>query len=111
MRTNPTPFSTLREPWLLRESPTSHPAFYPLSPLTRVAVFGSFMGGYHVLQELLFGPLAGRVQVVGVASDDPTQPFTHPNVRLWHYPHSRDDETTGAVVGQINGIAVYALAQ
>jgi methionyl-tRNA formyltransferase len=61
-------------------------------PKTRVAVFGSFMGGYHVLQELLFGPLAPRVQVVGVASDDPTQAFTHAHVRLWKYPHHREDE-------------------
>jgi type IV secretory pathway VirB2 component (pilin) len=30
------------------------------------------MGGYHVLRELLLGPLARRVVVVGVATDDPT---------------------------------------
>ena len=48
---------------------------------TRVALFGSFLGGYHVLQELLFGELARRITVTGVASDDPTQPFTHPHVR------------------------------
>ena len=62
------------------------------SPITRVAVFGSFMGGYHVLKELLSGELAGRVQITGVATDDPTQAFTHASVRLWKYPHSRDDE-------------------
>jgi len=39
---------------------------------THVVVFGSFMGGYHVLRELLLGPLARRVVVVGVATDDPT---------------------------------------
>ncbi len=50
------------------------------------------MGGYHVLQELLFGPLAKRVLVAGVATDDPTQPFTHADVRLWKYPHTRQDE-------------------
>ena len=59
---------------------------------TRVAVFGSFMGGYHVLKELLLGPLADRLDVVGVATDDPTQTFTHASVRLWHYPHRREDE-------------------
>ena len=59
---------------------------------TRVAVFGSFIGGYHVLRELLLGPLANRAIVVGVATDDPTQAFTHPNVRLWKYPHDREDE-------------------
>jgi len=62
------------------------------APRTRVAVFGSFMGGYHVLQELLAGDLADRVLVVGVASDDPSQPFTHADVRLWKYPHARDEE-------------------
>lgn len=61
--------------------------------LARVAVFGSFMGGYHVLSELLFGDLADRVEVVGVATDDPTQPFTNAKVRLWKYPHAPDDET------------------
>jgi methionyl-tRNA formyltransferase len=58
----------------------------------RVAVFGSFMGGYHVLRELLFGELAARIEVVGVATDDPNQPFTNAKVRLWKYPHTTDDE-------------------
>jgi methionyl-tRNA formyltransferase len=80
-----------RESWVLRETPPIYHATAP-PPKIRVAVFGSFMGGYHVLQELLFGPLASHLTVVGVATDDPTQPFTHPNVRLWHYPHTRDDE-------------------
>jgi methionyl-tRNA formyltransferase len=61
-------------------------------PKMRVAVFGSFMGGYHVLKELMFGEFAQRVIVTGVATDDPTQPFKHPNVRLWKYSHTRDDE-------------------
>src|SRR3954469_9334518 len=59
----------------------------------RVAVFGSFMGGFHVLNELLNGELADQVEVVGVATDDPTQPFTNPKVRLWKYPHTQEDET------------------
>jgi methionyl-tRNA formyltransferase len=79
--------------------PVAQPPFqhHPLprltsSPKTRVAVFGSFLGGYHVLQELLSGKLTDKVRVVGVATDDPTQEFTHPQKRLWKYPHSRDDE-------------------
>src|SRR5690348_3187309 len=59
----------------------------------RIAVFGSFMGGYHVLTELLFGELAERIEVVGVATDDPAQPYTNAEVRLWKYPHAPDDET------------------
>ena len=61
-------------------------------PKARIALFGSFLGGYHVLRELLSGELAERVRVTGVATDDPTQPFTHPTVRLWKYPHTRQDE-------------------
>ncbi len=60
--------------------------------LARVAVFGSFMGGIHVLSELMFGELADRVTVVGVVTDDPTQPYSNAKVRLWKYPHTSDDE-------------------
>ena len=86
---NPVPSSALSGANQLRPPCNLPPA---PEPRTRVAVFGSFMGGYHVLRELLFGPLSSRVVVVGVATDDPTQPFTHPKVRLWQYPHTRDDE-------------------
>jgi methionyl-tRNA formyltransferase len=58
----------------------------------RIVVFGSFMGGFHVLNELLFGELADRVNVVGIATDDPAQPFTNAKVRLWKFPHTHDDE-------------------
>ncbi|MGE3311139.1 MAG: formyltransferase family protein [Limisphaerales bacterium] len=87
MKTHP-----LHEP---RAHLASLPADPPISPdgeRPRVAVFGSFLGGFHVLRQLLIGPLAARVQVVGVATDDPRRAYTHPNVRLWKYPHSRDDE-------------------
>lgn len=50
------------------------------------------MGGYHVLRELLSCDLADQVRVVGVATDDPTQAFTHASVRLWKYPHTREEE-------------------
>jgi methionyl-tRNA formyltransferase len=59
----------------------------------RVVVLGSFMGGYHVLSELIFGELSSRVQVVGIATDDPTQPYTNAKVRLWRHPHMPEDET------------------
>jgi len=59
----------------------------------RVVVLGSFLGGYHVLSELTFGELSNRVQVVGIATDDPTQPYTNAKVRLWRHPHTKDDET------------------
>jgi methionyl-tRNA formyltransferase len=67
---------------------TKHPQ-YP----ARVVVFGSFLGGYHVLSELLFGELSDDVQVVGIATDDPAQPYTNARGRLWKYPHTPKDET------------------
>ena len=74
---------------------------------TRVAVFGSFVGGYHVLRELFLGPLAHRIAVVGVASDDPTQAFTHAGVRLWKYPHDRDDEVIVPRFAREHGLLVF----
>ena len=100
------PTSVARVPWLLRESPPICPWPGP-PPKTRVALLGSFMGGYHVLQELLFGPLARRVTVVGVATDDTSQPFTHPSVRLWHYPHTRDDELLVPRFAAEQGLPVF----
>jgi methionyl-tRNA formyltransferase len=76
-------------------------------PKIRVAVFGSFMGGYHVLQELLLGPLAERVSVVGVATDDPTQPFIHADRRLWKYPHLPEEETMTPHFAQEHSLPVF----
>lgn len=73
----------------------------------RVAVFGSFMGGFHVLQELLFGELAYRVTVVGVATDDPTQPFTNARVRLWKYPHTHEDEMLVRRLAALHNIPIF----
>lgn len=76
-------------------------------PRTRVALFGSFHGGHHVLKELLHGELAARVQVVGVASDDPTQAFTHAKVRLWKYPHTREEEVMVPRYAIEHGLPVF----
>ena len=86
--------------------------FSPLAPATapakiRVAVLGSFLGGYHVLQELLTGDLAQRVTVTGVATDDPTQPFIHAEKRLWQYPHDREDELLVPRFARAHGLPVF----
>lgn len=73
-----------------------------------MAIFGSFMGGYHVLRELLLGPLAERAAVVGVATDDPTQPFIHADRRLWKYPHLPEEETMTPRFAREHGLPVYA---
>ncbi|MGE3312927.1 MAG: formyltransferase family protein [Limisphaerales bacterium] len=87
MKTHP-----LHEPRAHLASLPAGPAIPPNGERIRVAVFGSFLGGFHVLRGLLIGPLATRVEVVGVATDNPRRVYTHPKVRLWKYPHSRDDE-------------------
>ena len=73
----------------------------------RIAVFGSFYGGYHVLRELLRPPLADQVTVVGVATDDITQPFVHANVRLWKYPHTRAEELLVPNFASEHALPVY----
>ena len=83
--------SKVREHWFLCETPSPYDAQAPPEK-TRVAVFGSFLGGSHVLQEPLSGELAHKVRVVGIATDDRTQTFAHAEKRLWKYPHTRDDE-------------------
>lgn len=73
----------------------------------RVAVFGSFHGGYHVLQELLRSPLSEFVEVIGVATDDPDEPFVHANVRLWKYPHGENERWHVRHLAVGEGIPTY----
>ncbi len=61
-----------------------------------------------MLSELLESPLADLVEVVGVATDDPTQSFTHPEVRLWKYPHTRAEELLVWLLARANQLPVYA---
>lgn len=59
----------------------------------RIAVFGSFYRGFYVLSELLKGPLADQLHVVGVATDDVGSGFVSRDRRVWSYPHLREEET------------------
>lgn len=77
------------------------------TPKVRVAMFGSFYRGLHVLQALLQGELASRVQVVGVVTDDPTQPFVSPHKRVWQYPHERHEELMVRQCAEAASIDVY----
>ena len=101
-------------PFLLRDELRffpNPPAIYlnhARPPKVRVTLLGSFHGGYHVLRELLSGALADRVNVVGVATDDPTQPFIHADKRLWRYPHTRDEELLVPRFAAEQGLPVYS---
>lgn len=53
----------------------------------RTVLFGSFYRGYCLLDALLAGPQRHRFHVVGVVTDDVTQPFISRERRVWGYPH------------------------
>lgn len=73
----------------------------------RLALFGSFYRGYYVLYKLLNGELKDIVEVVGVASDDPTQSFVSPTKRVWQYPHTMEEETLVSDLARSAGLEVF----
>ena len=79
-----------------------------LPPLVRVAVFGSFHRGFHVLSELLKGPIAQRVRVVGVATDDVGSGHVSHARRVWAYPHSPEEEVMVEQLALSHGLTPYA---
>lgn len=100
-------------PLLLRDEPMRSPnqpsIYYPVAtpPKVRVALFGSFHGGHTVLSELLEPPLAELIDVTGVATDVPTQPFVHADVRLWKYPHTEEEERLVPKLAFENGLPLF----
>lgn len=89
------------------EADTAGAANPAQQPKVRVALFGSFYRGLHVLKALLQGKLSARVEVVGVATDDPAQPFVSPHKRVWQYPHDRHEELMVRQCAEASGIHVY----
>lgn len=77
-------------------------------PRVRLALFCSFYRGYFMLQECLHGPSSRLVEVVGVATDDPTQGFVSPGKRLWSYPHEPFEETMVADLARRSGIPCHS---
>ncbi|WP_229426937.1 formyltransferase family protein [Massilia atriviolacea] len=73
----------------------------------RVAVFGSFYRGFHVLSELLKGPFGARVQVVGVATDDVGGGFVSRERRVWAYPHCAGEESMVEELAAAHGLPAY----
>ena len=73
----------------------------------RLAVLGSFYRGREVLREALQGRLARHVQVVGVATDAPTQSYVSPGKRVWQYPHEPWEERMVTELAEAAGIEVY----
>ncbi len=79
----------------------------PAGRRPRIAVFGSYYRGYHVLQEMLHGSVSRLADVVGVATDDPSAGFVSPHKRVWQYPHEPWEETMVADYARQWGLPVY----
>jgi len=73
----------------------------------RVAVFGSFYRGYHVIQELLHHPEHEHIELVGIATDDPSQSWVSPGRRVWQYPHTPEEESMVAALADRLGVSCY----
>lgn len=72
----------------------------------RVALFGSFHGGRHVL-DILLRQFPRAIRVVGVATDNPRHPFTNAPKRLWKYPHTPEEETLVTALAEEHGLPVF----
>lgn len=73
----------------------------------RVVVFGSFYRGLYLCKELLSGPLAAHVRVVGIATDDPTQAFVSPGKRVWQFSNRASEKTMVSEFAAQHGVPVY----
>lgn len=73
----------------------------------RVALFGSYYRGLHVLDELLHGPLYQKIKVVGVATDDPENTFISREKRVWQYPYTAHESKMVSLLAEKSGIPVY----
>lgn len=73
----------------------------------RIALFGSFYRGFYMLNELLFGEISERIEVVGVATDDPRNSFVSPQKRVWQYPHSEYERNMVELLAKKHGLPVW----
>jgi len=73
----------------------------------RVVLFGSYYRGYYLGGELLEGALAREVELVGIVTDDPGQPFVSPARRLWQYPHRASERDMVAGLGARHGVPCH----
>lgn len=79
----------------------------PTDARIRTVLFGSFYRGFCLLDALLSGPQRHRFHVVGVATDDVTQPFISRDRRVWRYPHQPWEETMVEDLALRHGLPVH----
>lgn len=75
--------------------------------MIRLVIFGSFYRGFCVLDEFLHRGARHGIEVVGVATDDPTQTFISRDKRFWQYPHEVHEELMVEQLAQQHGLPVH----
>lgn len=78
-----------------------------LSNKFRIALFGSYHRGFHVLNEILSGPLHEKLQLVGVATDDPQSAFISRDKRVWQYAHTEAETTMVQDLAERHNVPVF----
>jgi methionyl-tRNA formyltransferase len=79
----------------------------PSNPL-RVAIFGSYYRGYYTLSEVLdLKHNLNGLEIVGVATDDPSASFVSASKRIWQYPHTPYEEVMVERLASSMDIEVY----
>jgi methionyl-tRNA formyltransferase len=73
----------------------------------RIALFGSYYRGFHVLNEILDGPLHEKLHLVGVATDDPRSTFISRDKRVWQYPHTVVEATMVQDLAKRHNVPVF----
>jgi methionyl-tRNA formyltransferase len=74
----------------------------------RIALFCSHYYGLSLLETLLsLRETYPEIEIVGVASDDPTKPWAAPKKRIWQYPHTKEEEDMVMNLASRHGIPVW----
>jgi methionyl-tRNA formyltransferase len=73
----------------------------------RVALFGSYYRGFHVLSELLQGPLQDQIELVGIATDNPDATFISRDQRVWQYPHTEAEATMVSSLAERHRVPLF----
>lgn len=73
-------------------------------PKTKVAIFGSFYRGYYVIKEIL---KEDNLQIVGIATDNPSESYVSPSKRVWQYPHTIEEENLTKNLAKTHNIPLY----
>ena len=73
-----------------------------------IALFGSYYRGFHVLSEILRGPLSNQLHLTGVATDSPDASFISRDKRVWQYPYTNAEASMVLNLAEGHNIPVFS---